>query len=71
MPINIDNFSGTGGAQAQAPRKSINIKNFAGNPPSRPPPLKTPQILYVWGLLSLQNAGKKPKHKGFRGGGGS
>ena len=44
-------------------RKGINKKNLGRNPPSQIPPPKgplTPQILYVWGLFSLQNTGKRP-----------
>ena len=53
-------------------KKGINIKNFARNPPPRPPLQRGPrplQILYVWGLLSLQNTGKSPNIKNFGGGG--
>ena len=51
--------------QGQESKKGINIKNLA-----EPPPLPRPhpqEILYVWGLFSLQNTGKGI-HKELRGG---
>ena len=53
----------------QAPRKGINKNSFARNPPPRGP--LTLQSLYVWGPLSLQNAGKSPNVKNFEGAGGA
>ena len=58
------------GKVIQEPRKGINIKNLGRNPPSQTPPKGplTLQILYAWGLFSLQNTGKS-RHKEFRAGG--
>ena len=55
----------------QKPKKGINIKNLGRNPHPRPPPPKgplTPQSLYVWGLFSLQNTGKRPTLRISKGG---
>ena len=55
-------------------KRDINIKNLGRNPPpSQTPPPKRPltwQILYVWGLFSLQNTGKRPTSRISRGRGG-
>ena len=65
-------LSGDPNPQYQAPKKGISIKNFARNPPPRPPSkgaLDPMQILYVWGLRALENTGKSPSIKNFGGGG--
>ena len=56
----------------QAPKKGININNFARNPPPRPPPLQgTPDPVnsLCWGPPWPSNAGESPKHKQLFGGG--
>ena len=56
----------------QAPKKGINIKNFARNSPPRPPPPKgtpDPVSSLCLGAPFPSKYRKKPKHKEFFGGG--
>ena len=59
----------SGKPQNEEPKTHINIKNLGRTPPPTPPPQAplTLQILYAWGLFSLQNTGKG-LHEEFRGG---
>ena len=54
-------------------KKGINIKNFARNPPPRPPPAQgahDPFKFFMFGASFLSKHREKPKHKEFRRGGG-
>ena len=55
----------------QRKKKGHKHKDFGQKPPVPDPPKGplTLQILYVWGLFSLQNTGKRRLHKEFRGAG--
>ena len=50
-------------AKSFAPTKGHRHKECRRRPPPRPPRLRDPLILYVWGLLSLQNTGESPNMK--------
>ena len=52
----------------QAPKKGVNIKNFARNPPPSPPPKGPPTPVCLGPPFSSKRR-KKPKHKEFLGGG--
>ena len=56
----------------QAPKKGINIKNFARNAPPRPPLQGAPDPckFFMFGAFFPFKTQEKPKHKEFGGGGG-
>ena len=53
----------------QAPKKGINIKSFARNPPPRTPPPRGPSKFFMFGASFPFKTQEKPKHKAFRRGG--